>query len=241
VRGWGLGVGVGVRGKSRHALGLGGVGGLGGDTGRVVSRATGLDHPGDTKNNVIAASLQGLVVVPGLIASGGPGGSGGKRGEPRLAEGFDCPACDSRRRCGMNDAPPPDWPAPPPVARGERRERGFLLSILGNIGVFVNLLLRGAMLAGADRRLSDSLDPSAAMAARSASKLLHGLAFLALCNVVFLTGVWMWKKWGVYGYCTLALLVMLVALKVSPVSALGSLAWGAAIAATIGPRWRYFE
>ena len=68
-----------------------------------------------------------------------------------------------------------------------------------------------------------------------------GLAFLALCNVVFLTGVWMWKKWGVYGYCTLALLVMLVALKVSPVSALGSLAWGAAIAATIGPRWRYFE
>jgi hypothetical protein len=78
-------------------------------------------------------------------------------------------------------------------------------------------------------------------AVRAVHHAMLFLALLAVCNLVSLTGVWMWKKWGVYGYGLISGLAMLVAMRIAPASALMSVVWGGIVASLIAAKWQHFE
>jgi len=143
---------------------------------------------------------------------------------------------------------PNDWPlAPPPPPAGAPRDRGVFLSgvlvlgMFGNIAGIAGYLLLGAAATGAEARARESLDNAAALASRHLSTTMHLLALLAFANVVFLTGVWMWKKWGVYGYGAFSLIGTLAGLKSSPIAAFVGLAWFMILAVKVAGKWNDFE
>lgn len=142
--------------------------------------------------------------------------------------------------------PPPEWPIAPQTTSGPR-ERGILLGAFLILGIFGNVvmcamdLLAGAAASGAAKDAAGSFDTDTASLASHSSKTLHFLALVALCNVVFLTGAWMWKRWGVYGYFCFMLFGALIGMKTSPVASVVGLMWGAVIAAIVAPKWKHFE
>jgi hypothetical protein len=139
---------------------------------------------------------------------------------------------------------PPEWP--PMQISAPPRERGFLLSAFMLLSMFGNLVLcvvfvLGAGWIGGLERTSDPLDPAAAASARFGNRIMLFLALLTVCNMVFLTGAWMWKKWGIYGYGLVSLLGMLAGLKLSAGSAMVSLAWGGIVGFLVATKWNHFE
>jgi hypothetical protein len=70
---------------------------------------------------------------------------------------------------------------------------------------------------------------------------MHLLALLALANIVFLTGVWMWKKWGVFGYGAFAVIGALVGFKNAPIAGFIGIAWLKLLAVKVAGKWRDFE
>jgi hypothetical protein len=142
--------------------------------------------------------------------------------------------------------PPPDW-AVAPQAQSAPRERGFLLSGVLLIGLVGNIfgcganLLAGAAASGAAKNAASSFDTETAATARHLSQTLHFLALVALCNVVFLTAAWMWKKWGLYGYAGFMLFGALVGFKDAPVTSVVTVLWGVVIGAIVASKWKQFE
>jgi len=114
------------------------------------------------------------------------------------------------------------------------------MSMLGSaIGGALSLLGAGAA-AGAERAAS-GIDPEAAATARSSHNAMLFMALLAACSLGSLTGAWMWKKWGVYGYAGISCLGLVVGLRASPVSAVVNVASAVIVAGSVAARWRYFE
>jgi hypothetical protein len=67
------------------------------------------------------------------------------------------------------------------------------------------------------------------------------LALLTVFNLLFLTGAWMWKKWGVYGYGLVTGLGMIVSMRLVPASVLMNLVWILIVGAIVVSKWRHFE
>ena len=112
--------------------------------------------------------------------------------------------------------------------------------MLGNmIGAALAILGAGAA-AGAERAAS-GIDPEAASAARSSHNAMLFMALLAACSLGCLTGAWMWKKWGVYGYAAISFLGFIVGWRASPVSSLVNIAGTVLVAANVAAKWRDFE
>ncbi len=126
------------------------------------------------------------------------------------------------------------------------RKRGFLLTAFlalataGNVILASVLVLFAGAIAGAGH-VDRGLDPAADAAAALANRLTLFLALIAAVNVAFLTGVWMWKKWGVYGYAMVSAIGMLAGMRVVPASAVTSLAWAFIVTTLIALKWRHFE
>jgi len=105
---------------------------------------------------------------------------------------------------------PPEWPVAPQAATAPRT-RGFLLSAFLVLGMIGNMiagamdLLAGAAASRAAKDQLESMNADGANAIAHTSKMLHFMALAAFGHVVFMTGMWMWKKWGVYGYGCLLL------------------------------------
>jgi hypothetical protein len=140
----------------------------------------------------------------------------------------------------------PQWMPSVSITTTPDRKRGFLLGGFLILSMIVNVVL-GAVLVlfagvvGGVENKSDGLDPAADFALTAVHHSMLFLALLTVFNLIFLTGVWMWKKWGVYGYGSISILGMLVGMRVAPASALTSIAWCGIIGALIASRWRYFE
>ncbi len=95
----------------------------------------------------------------------------------------------------------PGWqPAPPPAPR---RERGYLLgsclsvAFAGNVLSLILAVLAAGYVAGMDAT-DPALDPANAARIRTAQGAYHLAALVIVMRLVALTGVWMWKQWGVY-------------------------------------------
>src|SRR5580693_4343397 len=125
----------------------------------------------------------------------------------------------------------PDF-SPSPQRPSGGRERGLFLSlviVVGIIGSAISCgmnLLAGAAASGAAKNAGE-LDAHAAAVQAHASTTFHLLALLGLANAVFLTGAWMWKRWGVMGYACTMLFGAMVGMKASPSSSVASIVWGA--------------
>ena len=139
----------------------------------------------------------------------------------------------------------PIAPWMPTYVPAPERQRGFLLSaflivsILGNAIAAVALVPMAGAFAGI-ARTNDALDPSA-LTANTLHHVMLFAALLAACNIVCLTGAWMWKKWGVYGYALLSGLATLVGMRIAPASALMSLVWVGVVGSIFFAKWRHFE
>jgi hypothetical protein len=139
---------------------------------------------------------------------------------------------------------PPQW-VPPSTSATERR-RGFLLGsflVLGMLGNMIGaaMAILGAGAAAGAEKAAGALDPAAASAARSSHNAMLFMALLAVCSLGCLTGAWMWKKWGVYGYAAISCLGFIVGWRASPVSALVNIAGTVVVAASVALKWRDFE
>ena len=86
-----------------------------------------------------------------------------------------------------------------------------------------------------------SIDPAGAALAKTLHNTFLFLALLTAFEIAFLTGIWMWKKWGVYGYGAIASLGLIVGLRVSPTSSMVNLVWAIMVAVAIASKWRHFE
>jgi peptidoglycan/LPS O-acetylase OafA/YrhL len=140
----------------------------------------------------------------------------------------------------------PIAPWMPAYSTSPERQRGFLLSGFLLMSMLGNTILAAALvlMAGAFEGFAhtdDGLNPGADFAARTAHHLMLFVALLAVCNLACLTGAWMWKKWGVYGYGMISGLAMLVGMRIAPASALMSIVWGAVVASLVAAKWRHFE
>jgi hypothetical protein len=117
----------------------------------------------------------------------------------------------------------------------------LLLGIFGNVVTCATSLLAAARASGAAKDVSSSLDPEAAALLHHTSRSMHLLALIALCHVVFLTGAWMWKKWGILGCIAFLVFGTLIGMKAAPVSAVASVLWGAVFLVILIPKWKHFE
>ena len=129
----------------------------------------------------------------------------------------------------------PDWSlAPTPT----RPKRGFILStlvlmsMLSNISACITYVFAAAV---ATRVTIDGV-----VGERLHDQLLF-LAAVSVANVAFLSGIWAFKKWGVYGYLGFSLVGAFAGLSVRPGPVLFSLAWAGAMVFLMAPRWRHFE
>jgi hypothetical protein len=140
----------------------------------------------------------------------------------------------------------PQWLPSVTITPTIDRKRGFLLTAFLLLSMFGNIILCGVLVimagifAGVEHA-DDGLNPGADYAARMVHNAMLFLALLAVVNLVFLTGAWMWKKWGVYGYGLVSCLGMLVALKIAPASAMLNVVWGGIVTALVASKWRHFE
>lgn len=141
---------------------------------------------------------------------------------------------------------PPNWPPASP-AKAEIPVRGaFLGSILvtGLLGNMVRaglLFISAASSTGAAKNSQDALDPTTAAAFRHDAQAANLLAFVALANVVFLMGAWMWKKWGALGCGAFMLFGAVVGFHSSPIASFFGLFWLAILGSVVSSKWRYFE
>lgn len=138
----------------------------------------------------------------------------------------------------------PQWPVAPSAS--PPRERGFLLGAFLLLSMFGNMILTVVLVLGAGKvgsydRADSTLDPSVAAAARTANHIMLFLALLTVFNLLFLTGAWMWKKWGVYGYGLVTGLGMIVSMRLVPASVLMNLVWIIIVGAIVVSKWRHFE
>jgi hypothetical protein len=142
----------------------------------------------------------------------------------------------------MQQSPPP-W-SPAPITTTPPRERGCLLTVILLFGMFGNVISAGFMFIQAKATslaAADDIDGSATGIARAASRYFTFLALLSLCNAGSATGMWMWKKWGVYGYGFCSALGAIIGFKIAPASAIGSLLGNGIVVAILASKWRYFE
>jgi hypothetical protein len=144
----------------------------------------------------------------------------------------------------MQPTSPPIWqPEQPRVLR----TRGFLLSsfialgALGNIAMCIGLLFMGAATSGLAKERDDMLNPGASAEMKHLSVIFHFMALIALVNVVFLTGAWMWKKWGVYGYGGFVLFGGLIGAQAASAMSAGSVMWGLIVVGIVASKWKDFE
>jgi hypothetical protein len=102
-----------------------------------------------------------------------------------------------------------------------------ILSVLGTVAGLISV---------ASGQEEDTLGPSA---------LPRRLVILAVCgllNVGFTTGVWGWRRWGVYGIVCVSLFAFMVNWKIGgPVIAVPGLIGPALLAAVAGLRWGEFD
>jgi hypothetical protein len=116
----------------------------------------------------------------------------------------------------------------------------LVIAMLGNVlGVTLKVFLAAA--AGGAGRAAAGTDPASAAGARSLHNTLLFLALLDACAIACLTGVWMWKRWGVYGYVAIACLGFFVGFRASPFSSGVNGAGSILVAGIVAMRWREFE
>ncbi len=136
----------------------------------------------------------------------------------------------------------PGWqPSPAP-----RRERGYLLGTCigaafgGNVLNLIVAVMAAGYFAGMDAA-DPALDPARAASIRSAQHAFHVAALLIVMRLAALTGVWMWKKWGVYLYATISAAALLLAYRTAPTTTIANLVVGVIVVGIIVPRWHMFE
>ena len=141
---------------------------------------------------------------------------------------------------------PPTWsPTSQPVATVPVRG-AFLGSVLA-LGLFGNMIrgatqfLAAAAATGMAKSAQDSLDSSAAASFRHVAQVSNLLAVVALANVVFLVGAWMWKKWGALGCGAFMLLSSLYGFRESMLASMFGLLWLSILVGVVSSKWRYFE
>jgi hypothetical protein len=135
-------------------------------------------------------------------------------------------------------------PYTPPTA-SPPKERGFLLTAFLLLTMMGNMALVGVFLLGsaAAARLSPdpALDPAGAAFATHTHNTLLLLTLLTVANLVFLSGTWMWKQWGVYGYGIVTFAGMLAGMHVARSSVFVNLIWAIVIVMIIVPKWQNFD
>jgi len=132
----------------------------------------------------------------------------------------------------------PLWRAPdvrPPPPRGAL---GLLvgLRLVGSVFFIVLLIIAAGLM---QRLAAQGVDGAAA-----AHKKLLFLTFLVTLELVFVTGIWMWKKWGVYGVALLSVFGVVVGLSGTAMSKVGSmtgLVFDVLLMLLIAARWTDFE
>ena len=139
----------------------------------------------------------------------------------------------------------PGWqPAPPsPVRiRGAARSIFLVLGFLGNVVSGIAFLLTAAMMRRVENSTQDldGLHPLASVADMIHRKLLFA-AFLCAVNLVFLAGIWSWKKWGAIGYACASVLGTFVAYGGSTAGAVSEAFLVLLFAASLAAKWSSFE
>jgi hypothetical protein len=143
--------------------------------------------------------------------------------------------------------PQPQWsPATPTPAwspsPGPRRERGPLLSFFVGVRFFSASV--GLVIFTFLAKKTTGQDAWVVLrSGRQVSAANFSLFFAALCVVILvcLSGVWTWKKWGVYGYAILQLVTLWLVVNVSRASLVMSLAWDFVVLLILTTKWRHFE
>lgn len=85
-------------------------------------------------------------------------------------------------------------------------------------------------------------DAIASLYPKASNEVLYFLAFLAVVNVILAAGVWVWKKWGVYGFYVSIVIAFAVNIYMG-LGFYGSLAGlfgGVIIYFTTKKRWKHF-
>ena len=132
----------------------------------------------------------------------------------------------------------PAFPASPYCARSPLLSVVLLLTILRSVAVVTVLVLGAGYVAGLGR----SGGSLSAAFANTAHNVLLFLALVTVVELLFLTGVWMQKKWGALGFVLLTVASALLALRSTGwFVLLAPVGWDSFLALIIVARWQSFE
>lgn len=133
---------------------------------------------------------------------------------------------------GFHYSPPPKPPA-----------RGPLLTwLLGAItmGSILDIGATVLVFAVIRRAAQSAIEPTYDLA--RAKRLLIIVLVAGVARFLCAAGMWMWKRWGVFGYIALALLQVVLSTKIDPHHpAYGRLFWVALVLAAALPKWSQFD
>ena len=73
--------------------------------------------------------------------------------------------------------------------------------------------------------------------------IAYSMGSLAILNIILVIGVWMWKKWGFYGFCVSAAIAVVLNLYIGLgiAGSLSGLLGVAIVFFLIGKRWHHFS
>jgi hypothetical protein len=137
----------------------------------------------------------------------------------------------------------PNWqPSPMPSASPRKRGVGLTLMLVGGmIGNIVSAILLAFGAALVQRIANNTTDLDGAPASSHVPMQMLFVAAVCIANVVFLVGIWSWKRWGVIGYVAASIFSALAGLSFSTGGALGAVVFLLLFGAAIASRWQAFE
>jgi len=130
---------------------------------------------------------------------------------------------------------------PPPV---QKKERGSLFTFVLIIATGWNILSTfGIVLGGAyaDKAAQSVDDLGAVGVHHTMSRLVAMLAVFQIVQLASVCGLWVWKRWAVFGYFGTSLLAMCAAYRLTGDVSYGSLAWLAVVFFCVFTRMSMFE